>query len=81
MQLHVVGKGGKIVEVPLARGRGGKEYMNTERREHKSRSAYLPLHKEPASWTGYVTSSLRSTGVFGITMWPHSSDIRFKPDP
>lgn len=76
MQLHVVGKGGKIREVPLRPEvvEVAKEYMNTERREHKSaESAYLLLTQRAGKMDrDTVNKLLKKHGEYlGITMWPH----------
>ncbi len=76
MQLHVVGKGGKIREVPLRPEvvEVSKEYMNTERREHKSaESAYLLLTQRAGKMDrDTVNKLLKKHGEYlGITMWPH----------
>jgi site-specific recombinase XerD len=76
MQLHVVGKGGKIREVPLRPEvvEVAKEYMNTERREHKSaESAYLLLTQRAGKLDrDTVNKLLKKHGEYlGITMWPH----------
>ena len=76
MQLHVVGKGGKIREVPLRSEvvEVAKEYMNTERREHKfSDSEYLLLTQRSGKMDrDAVNKLLNKHGEYlAITMRPH----------
>ena len=76
MQLHVVGKGGKIREVPLRSEvvEVAKEYMATERREHKfSESEYLLLTQRSGKMDRDAVNKLlnKHGDYLGITMRPH----------
>ena len=76
MQLHVVGKGGKIREVPLRAEvvEVAKEYMATERRDHKfAESEYLLLTQRAGKMDrDTVNKLLNKHGEYlGITMRPH----------
>ena len=76
MQLHVVGKGGKIREVPLRSEvvDVAKEYMATERKGHKfSHSEYLLLTQRSGKMDrDAVNKLLNKHGEYlGITMRPH----------
>ena len=76
MQLHAVGKGCKIREVPLRSEvvEVAKEYMNTERREHKfSDSEYLLLTQRSGKMDrDAVNKLLNKHGEYlAITMRPH----------
>ncbi|NLZ49548.1 MAG: tyrosine-type recombinase/integrase [Clostridiales bacterium] len=76
MQLQVVGKGGKIREVPLRSEvvDVAKEYMATERRGHKfSGSEYLLLTQRSGKMDrDAVNKLLNKHGEYlGITMRPH----------
>ena len=76
MQLHVVGKGGKIREVPLRPEvvEVAREYMATERKDHKFlESAYLLLTQRAGKMDrDTVNKLLKKHGEYlGITMRPH----------
>ena len=76
MQLYVVGKGGKIREVPLRPEvvEVAREYMATERKEHKfAESAYLLLTQRAGKMDrDTVNKLLNKHGEYlGITMRPH----------
>lgn len=76
MQLHVVGKGGKIREVPLRPEvvEAAKEYMATERKDHKfAGSEYLLLTQRAGKMDrDTVNKLLNKHGKYlGITMRPH----------
>jgi len=76
LQLHVVGKGGKIREVPLRSEvvEVAKEYMATERKDHKfSDSEYLLLTQRSGKMDrDAVNKLLNKHGEYlAITMRPH----------
>ncbi len=76
LQLHVVGKGGKIREVPLRSEvvEVAKEYMATERKGHKfSHSEYLLLTQRSGKMDrDAVNKLLNKHGEYlAITMRPH----------
>ena len=76
MQLNVLGKGGKIREVPLRAEviEAANEYMDTERRQHKySDSEYLLLTERSSKMDrDAVNKLLKKHGkVLGIYLKPH----------
>jgi len=76
MQLHILGKGGKIREVPLRAEvvEVAKEYLTTERKVHKyADSEYLLLTERSSKMNrDAVNKLLKKHGdELGITMRPH----------